>query len=727
MFAIGLTGHSYSFPDDDDVKLAVGGEGTIIDVDNNHVAKIYHSSILLKDSDLEQKILYMISHPPSRIVKYMAWPTDALYSNGAFIGFVMNKLSGFSQLGDLYSYSISKQHPEDLKLSVAYNLASMVSEIHNAGYVIGDFNPKNIGYNKNGNVCFYDNDSFQFTDNNGFLHKCCVSFPGYVAPEILDMSETKKREYLKSGKDPNKVQLKDLENPFSLDTDRFALSVHVFKLLFNGFDPYSSIDVDSVQSSVPSNNPSYSSSRVLPSTDQNVSLDNYCFKPGRAPLSLAVPDVTSFPKYVTDLFLSSFTHISTNSHRPSAQDWIRSLDRYSRDVKRCAAVSDHIYWKSVSECPYCSANEAFSNQVKNYNRKPAISHTNPIVAQAVKVGFRANAPTSDVQKFYDLYWQRKDITLLTVSDVPDVLKLDETVVKLLKPYKLDQDELNIYNFFLDEYNRLNLLAKPVTVNIRLPMNNIENNNSSKIIVSCSQANFKQEYDFGQTCTFDFPRFNPKSFMGYNPELSIVVDYLQIGKKFKYHTVLSYNFGYFHEYLANTSNHLDTVLNFDIIYVDNPDDNVSSRWQLVNRDFHPTLYDGNMNYTKPGFFSDRNSRRGPTIMGFVGIAILVLYFAFVYYMWDIANAAASGRILFFDDASILIVIGVILTLVTSFIGWDDLEELWISLFFTGGGVLLWGAATVVLGDQYQPLLEIAIVSTVVVALNPIRLVIKGLPS
>lgn len=366
----------YVLPDN---PLAEGGEGKIY-ASGSKIVKIYNPKILANSPQLERKIRYMIEHPPLKTLRWMAWPTDILKRSGRFQGFVMNNLSGFSQLKDLYSYSLSTHSSQKLKLSVARNLAALVRDIHKAGYIIGDFNPKNIGYNSNGNVCIYDNDSFQFKDDDGTLYKCEVNFEGYVAPEVMEETEKIKREFIMRGRtDP--VTMKDLPVGFTQETDNFALAVHIFQLLMNGMMPYSSVDEASKMQSDSVSHANISSSTAPPSTDENVKHDYFCFNPGRVPLHTAVPTKEAFPRPMIKAFSDSFRHIGIFSHRTSPTSWILALETYCGDLYRCRTVPEHVYWNQYQirygRCPYCDGDQRTRlNNEKLKNSNP-VQKTNP--------------------------------------------------------------------------------------------------------------------------------------------------------------------------------------------------------------------------------------------------------------------------------------------------------------------------------------------------------------
>ena len=153
-----------------------GGEGSVYELVGNDqlVAKIYHAKVVTEE--LKSKIKYITNNPPDKsILNQIAWPQDYLMdSAGNFVGFVMPKLQIDAELGELYVYPPKKiQLTNDQKLVVAINICRVISEIHKAGYVFGDFNPCNIGVNlTTGNVAFLDTDSYHIYDKTtGYTYR----------------------------------------------------------------------------------------------------------------------------------------------------------------------------------------------------------------------------------------------------------------------------------------------------------------------------------------------------------------------------------------------------------------------------------------------------------------------------------------------------------------------------------------------------------------------------
>ena len=146
-----------------------GGEGEVYGIvgSSNKVVKVYHQGLVT--TELEEKLKIMVRRPPnSSILSQVAWPLDLVYdSYGYFCGFVMPRLSINAELNDIYGYPPRTNITYKQKLIIAQNICAVISEIHNAGYVFGDFNPNNIGINTTtGRVAFLDTDSYHITNGS---------------------------------------------------------------------------------------------------------------------------------------------------------------------------------------------------------------------------------------------------------------------------------------------------------------------------------------------------------------------------------------------------------------------------------------------------------------------------------------------------------------------------------------------------------------------------------
>lgn len=349
----GIAGRQYALAVS---PLKTGGEGSIytINGDSSLLAKVYHPNIL--DQELEEKLKTMYQNPPAReVLSQIAWPVDILYDGQKrFCGFLMRKLNVTHELKEIYEYppvalkNVTLQH----KLIIAQNICYVISAVHRAGYIFGDFNPMNIGVNINdGTVAFFDADTYHFKDNcSGHTHRCKAGCPGYVAPELIATC----RKYSISHPGAKDAYAHAPLPTFTLETDNFALSIHIFKLLMNGYTPYNGIpETSSVSLASPGQG------------DVAVERNNYCFAPGKKPMSSAMPEMSSLPSDVQALFARSFeTGYGTPSARPSADEWRNALSNFEQSLRQCSQDRTHLFYKGCSSCPYCAADARYKHEMQ---------------------------------------------------------------------------------------------------------------------------------------------------------------------------------------------------------------------------------------------------------------------------------------------------------------------------------------------------------------------------
>ena len=356
-----MRGLKYGQYDLEQSPFKQGGEGNIHAIKGNHsqIVKIYNDKA--DKRILEEKLTYMMNNQPDNgILTQIAWPLDIVYDQaGSFAGFVMNRLNITNTLNDVYVYPPNNNISFKNKLVIAQNICRIISEIHNAGYVFGDFNPLNIGVNLNdGTVAFLDTDSYHIvlSKTSGEAYRCNVCAPGYAAPELL----AKCYEYISrhpehAGNAYEKTPL----DTFTVETDNFALGIHMFKLLNNGYSPYCGIN----------SNPNKTASVASPGVgDEAVWKDNYCFKSNKMPISEAVLPVKAHPEYVAEMFTRTFVEgRKSPQRRPSAEEWQKALEKYEKELVVCRKNKAHMYKKGLADCPWCDADAKFKAKL-NKNR-----------------------------------------------------------------------------------------------------------------------------------------------------------------------------------------------------------------------------------------------------------------------------------------------------------------------------------------------------------------------
>lgn len=340
-------------------ELGSGGEGSVYSLIGrpNSVLKIYHPN-MLKSSDLERKVSFMVSVRSSidaHVLPSLAWPSDVVRdSHGKFAGFVMPKVSG-APINKCYgSFDFTLSYFQ--RIRIARNLCSLVVGIHSINQTIGDFNPNNIFVDrKTGLVSLVDTDSFHLKNMRGIVFRCGVGLGEYLAPEIqgINLSTTTSQTYTQ-------------------DTDRFALAIHIFRLLMNGTHPYTT-----AKASIGAGTNTVSSVS-LPQKEtaiKNGESPHFSRKRAGTIIPPYCPQLDILPENIRSLFQRAFDfgHSDPNK-RPSAAEWFLELQRVEKDVVTCTADKKHTYLQQARKCPWCALQTTASKKAKaraKSNPKPA--------------------------------------------------------------------------------------------------------------------------------------------------------------------------------------------------------------------------------------------------------------------------------------------------------------------------------------------------------------------
>lgn len=192
---------------DDSKEISRGGEGRIIDIGNNKVAKIYLPNV----KPLEIKKFSELSELKSNI---FIKPEVLLFDiKGKTIGFIMQKVpSNFFPLLSIFnkSYCVRENISITIKEKIFDKIIEAIKFAHSKNIIVGDLNPYNIMVNDIGDVYFIDVDSYQ---TNNFKHS------GILLEDI--------RDFLYGG-------------DVNIKSDYFSLSVMLFNALTN-VHPYKGI------------------------------------------------------------------------------------------------------------------------------------------------------------------------------------------------------------------------------------------------------------------------------------------------------------------------------------------------------------------------------------------------------------------------------------------------------------------------------------------------------
>jgi DNA-binding helix-hairpin-helix protein with protein kinase domain len=311
-------------------ELASGGAGIVFSVQGEPgtVVKIYRQETLRQEgSDYEAKIVCMLEHVPALPTVgdfvQIAWPFAlANDSAGRFIGFAMPTVD--FQKTDLLESMLQPKQAElrnlrsDLgaRITVAANLAEVVSAIHKQGHKIVDLKPPNLRfYRKELYVAVLDCDGFDISVP-GRSHSAPQATPEYLAPEY------------------HQNAIADPE-----PQDRFALAVIIFRILNFGIHPYDGLANDKA---VPTDREGKVSRGLYP----------YGIKSISAVSPLPVSAHQTFPSELRQYFDKAFS--AQPSMRPSAREWSGALRKYA-EIKNAllAPCNAKHLWFTGRPCGEC--------------------------------------------------------------------------------------------------------------------------------------------------------------------------------------------------------------------------------------------------------------------------------------------------------------------------------------------------------------------------------------
>lgn len=366
---------------DTDSPLGDGAEGFVCNIEGmpDKVAKILKDNATdayLKEAS--QKISAMSNmfaglDPDRRaaISSQITWPEITLFdSAGKFCGFIMQKITGHKTLDHAYaeSQTLSRRFTFFGKVLIAQNLCIAVNQVHRLRCVVGDFNPRNIMVDvERGTVFLCDADSFHLRAKSIVRgREVQVYLPTKKGRPELEPPEL--HAYAKA----QKASLETLPQPsFNLESDLFALAIHIFQLLMNGTHPYAlAINPADRVGSIGSVDVSWVANiregRYVYSTDPAVAKK----VKGYIPPSYA-PDFKIFSPPLQKLFERAFVTDASaaktlarspgdgkyftmdNLVRPSAAEWYHALDAFKKHLRTCRKNSSHLYGDHLTACPWC--------------------------------------------------------------------------------------------------------------------------------------------------------------------------------------------------------------------------------------------------------------------------------------------------------------------------------------------------------------------------------------
>ena len=308
-------------------KIGGGGEGNVYKIisTDKTAAKIWHEK---KPKKKQNKITIMAESSSDSLRKVTAWPLDTLHKTkgGDVIGFIMPDITGYNKLHDFYNPSNrKKKHPNidwEFLISICRNIAASFATIHAKNHVIGDVNPGLIFVSNKTVTKFVDCDSFQIIHNK-ITYPCRVGVQNFTPPE------------LQKTKDFSKVLR-------TKNHDNFGLALLIFHILMMGRHPFSGV---------------YSGNSDM---ELRVSIQKYLYayssntstrlKIKPPPKSISVD---MLPNEIQSFFEKAFSQSGSLFNRPTAKEWIKALDRFRSQLKKCRSISTHKYYNKLTSCPWC--------------------------------------------------------------------------------------------------------------------------------------------------------------------------------------------------------------------------------------------------------------------------------------------------------------------------------------------------------------------------------------
>lgn len=255
-----------------------------------------------------------------------AWPVATIRTDGREAsGFVMPDMTRYYHplnefLAVPYGQPPFRGATWATALTAAANLARLVADLHGACYIAGDMKPDNMWADQHGNVGISDVDSFQFTDGSETF-PCRVHSPEYTAPEGIDTPHPKVTEH----------------------SDDFTLAVLIHQLLMAGLHPFYGMPGDGAPYISVDDNILHGRSRIV---------DPGSIRPVRG-----APSPSLLPRRLRQLFQECFSECGLREpgSRPTAACWLEALEasRAPARLRRCKAVSGHIFAAERPWCPWC--------------------------------------------------------------------------------------------------------------------------------------------------------------------------------------------------------------------------------------------------------------------------------------------------------------------------------------------------------------------------------------
>ena len=306
-------------------KLGEGGEGAVYRLagHSSQAIKVYASPLTVERA---QKIKILAQSSQTDINRFTAWPSGlVLDEQGRARGLLLPVVEHGKDIHHLYTPSSRRKHfpTADWRflVHVSGNVARAFAAVHALGLVIGDVNPGSILVLGDGTVRLIDVDSFQVPVPGGRPLLCTVAVPLFLPPEL------------------NQAPLNSVVR--TPDHDAFGLAITIFQLLMLGRHPYAGRFMGAGEMPI----------------ERAIAEDRFAFGAHAADRQMQRPpntvDMEILPSRVAALFESAFAPSAHRRLRPSAREWVQTLDQLAAELAHCQRNPTHYYPRSTLLCPWC--------------------------------------------------------------------------------------------------------------------------------------------------------------------------------------------------------------------------------------------------------------------------------------------------------------------------------------------------------------------------------------
>lgn len=325
-------------------KGGASGKIYLVEGRPESVVKIFHNTE--KSATNRKKLQAMLLNKPNfqpveaNGVEYIqiAWPEALLDDEKGFcVGYMMPLINMDSavSLDHLMQKAVRKRlnlsEKYAYRIFAAYNVALMVTALHECGHYIIDLKPSNLYvYKENMLVAVVDCDGLSIKGENTRYPAEYVS-EEYIYPEGMNQTCEQMGE----------------------EQDRFALAVIIFRLLNNGIHPFSGAPKDP-------------NAAMLTIQER---IEHYHYAYGLWPDKYQYPHPYSIHEYFNKETLELFERaFAKGGRRPSAYEWQEHLWKLMHGLKQCKQNPNHVYFTSKG-CGLCSVESKFSRDLTEIKKQ----------------------------------------------------------------------------------------------------------------------------------------------------------------------------------------------------------------------------------------------------------------------------------------------------------------------------------------------------------------------